>query len=100
MYRFAFLVLAGVAGSAAAQGAAKPDPAASDARAPRVEDRSAFADYRPFSDEKLAPWRDVNDEVARVGGHAGATGHGKPAPAKPGAAPEAAKPPAGHGGHR
>jgi hypothetical protein len=34
--------------------------------------RSVFDSYRRFSDEPVAPWRQVNDEVARVGGHAGA----------------------------
>jgi hypothetical protein len=33
--------------------------------------QSAFTDYQPFRDEKLAPWRDINDETARVGGHLG-----------------------------
>jgi hypothetical protein len=36
------------------------------------EYRSAFQDYRPFKDQPPASWRAVNDEVARVGGHAGA----------------------------
>jgi len=32
---------------------------------------SAFTGYQSFRDEKLAPWREVNDETARVGGHLG-----------------------------
>ena len=32
---------------------------------------SAFAGYRPFRDEPQTPWREVNDEVGRLGGHAG-----------------------------
>jgi hypothetical protein len=34
--------------------------------------RSAFDGYQPFKEQTVAPWRDVNAEVARVGGHAGA----------------------------
>lgn len=68
---------------------APTDPAAV---VPPVKYESAFKGYRPFGDEKLAPWREVNDEVARVGGHVGivggAGGHAahravKPAPAAP-----------------
>lgn len=33
--------------------------------------QSAFIGYQPFLDEKLIPWREVNDEAARVGGHLG-----------------------------
>jgi hypothetical protein len=97
------LLLAGFASMAAAQEGARRDPSKWTASEPRFEYRSAFSDYRSFSEEKLAPWRDVNDEVGRIGGHAGATGHAKPAPTKPGAVPEGAKPPAkapaAHGSH-
>jgi hypothetical protein len=37
----------------------------------RVEYRSSFEDYRPWSAEPLRDWRAVNDEVERLGGHAG-----------------------------
>ena len=30
--------------------------------------RSAFADYRPFSEQPLTPWRQANDAVAHIGG--------------------------------
>ena len=106
MYRFAVLVLAGVAGAAGAQDDARRDPSVPGAQVPKFEYRSAFSDYRPFSEEKVAPWREVNDEVGRVGGHAGHSGQQKPAPAKPGAAAPAAPkappdgPAGGHGGHR
>lgn len=33
--------------------------------------RSAFTGYQPFREEKPASWREVNDEVARAGGHIG-----------------------------
>ena len=61
--------IAAVASAAHAQSqpqADVPGPAApSPARA------SAFEGYRPYRDEALAPWREVNDEVGRVGGHSG-----------------------------
>ena len=34
--------------------------------------RSAFEGYRPFNEAKVGNWRELNDEVSRVGGHAGA----------------------------
>jgi hypothetical protein len=68
------------------------DPRAETAATPY---QSAFDGYRPLRDEKLRPWRDVNEEVARAGGHLGIfgggahSGHGAqaaPAGAKTGAA--------------
>lgn len=38
--------------------------------------QSAFDGYRPLRDEKLRPWREVNDEVVRAGGHIGIFGGG------------------------
>jgi len=65
----AFVALAAcAAGAAAAEPAHPADPAAA-VPAPRYE--SAFSTYRPYRDEKPASWRDLNDEVARVGGHIG-----------------------------
>jgi len=104
--------------------ATTPNPADVNARAPAIKYESAFAGYAPYREEKLAPWRDVNDEVARAGGHigmfrgAGNAGHGnatpgpvKPAPDQPAgssikqgagqppgrSAPQV--PPEGHSGH-
>ncbi len=85
-----FALAAATAGSAAAQ--ARPDPADAKAKAPPVEYRSAFESYRPYAEPELAPWRAVNEEVRRVGGHVGmmrAQSQGKPQ----------AKQPA-HGGHK
>lgn len=59
----------------AAQPAATGHPATT-ASTPSVNYESAFTGYRPFIDEKLAPWRDVNDEVGRVGGQIGIFGGG------------------------
>lgn len=50
---------------------ATPDPADAGAPVPAVKYESAFAGYAPFREEKLAPWREMNDEVGRVGGHMG-----------------------------
>ena len=30
--------------------------------------RSPFAPYRPFADATVGSWRELNDEVARIGG--------------------------------
>jgi hypothetical protein len=56
--------------------------------------RSAFKDYRPYAEEPLAPWREVNETVQRVGGHVGVLRADErsapPQPAAP-ASPAAAK---------
>lgn len=36
---------------------------------------SAFADYQPFREQKIAPWKQVMEEVAGVSGAAGHAGH-------------------------
>lgn len=55
--------------------------------------RSAFDGYQPHADPVAAPWREANDLVRRLGGHAGhlrgAAGTPRPVPAAaatPGAA--------------
>lgn len=79
---------------AAAQQSAKKHPADPQATVPVPAYTSAFAGYRPLRDEPLASWREVNNEVARVGGHIGMfggahAGHGaKPAPATASGAPK------------
>ena len=57
--------------SAAAQQAARNHPADPAARVPAPQYHSAFGGYRPLRDEPVAAWREVNDEVARIGGHLG-----------------------------
>lgn len=82
MHRPVFIALAALAaGVVAAQEARRPDPVEPKAKVPPAGYRSAFEGYRPYADEKVAPWRESNDAV-------------KPKPA--------ARPPAngGHGGHR
>jgi len=77
---------------AAAQQPVLTGPTDPQASVPVPSYTSAFAGYQRLRDETLAPWREVNDEVARVGGHMGMfggahAGHDiKPAPtAAPGA---------------
>ena len=84
----AFAVFTALAPHAAAQQqAARPHPADP---VPAVKYESAFSGYRGFREEPFAPWRDVNDEVARAGGHIGIVGG---AHAGHGASKPAAKPP-------
>ena len=48
-------------------------PAATDAQAsvPPLRFESVFTGYKPYQEPQIAPWRDVNDEVGRIGGHLG-----------------------------
>lgn len=59
------------AGIALADDRPRSNPGDPKAPVPESEHRSALKDYRRFVDEDVASWREVNDEVARVGGHAG-----------------------------
>jgi len=82
---------------AAAQTAARSDPAEPKSAAPAPAYESAFKDYRPYVDPEIARWREVNEEVGRLNGHIGHV------PRQPGVgAKPAAKPPAqgGHGAHK
>lgn len=97
----AFGVLASLPFAAIAQQAPqKPDPLAATAPVPASTYASAFKDYRAVADEQATPdkaWRAANDEVGRLGGHAGhARGNAEAAPATP--AP--AQPAPMHHGHR
>lgn len=65
------LLSACAAGGALAQNEGRRDPANTDAPAPALTYRSVFADYIPYREQDVAPWREINDEVARIGGHAG-----------------------------
>lgn len=81
---FALISLPAIAQS----NSATPDPVQSGAREPEMKYESAFERYVPYREQPLATWRDVNDEVGRVGGHVGmfgGAGHGgtKPGPAEP-----------------
>jgi hypothetical protein len=92
--------MAAVASVAAAQKqAAQPDPADPAAAAPFVKYESVFAGYVPFRDQELAPWRDLNDEVARAGGHTGIFGGAgrSGSTTRPPATPGKSAPGPGHG---
>lgn len=101
-----FTLAALAAGIAVAQEARPPDPVEPKAKVPPAEYRSAFADYKPFTEQEPAGWREANDEVGAAGGHAGhrpgqAPG-AQPSKPQPGA-PESSDRPASqggeHGGH-
>ncbi len=80
-----------VAAQQLATRAAPTDPAAP---VPPVRYESAFAGYAPFRDQAVAPWRELNEEAARIGGHIGIMrggGHGADQPAS-GKPPDAAPP--------
>ena len=71
------LCIAALAVSAASLSAAEPvvaSPAAANAHVPAIKYESAFTGYQPFSEQKPAPWREVNDAVHRAGGHSGIFG--------------------------
>jgi hypothetical protein len=96
-----FATLIALAPQALAQARSTPHPADPAAKVPPVKYESAFAGYAPFREEKLSPWREVNDEVGKVRGHvgifsgAGHAGHGgteKADPSKPAVGKPAAKP--------
>ena len=65
------LLAALAAGNAVAQEGKRPDPA--DPRAPvtSVTYKSVFEGYRSLEELRPTPWRDANDEAARIGGHIG-----------------------------
>ena len=75
--RYALLILAlgSAAHVAVAQSSSHPDPTAATASVPPFKQESAVADYQPFREQKVAPWKQVMDEVAGVPGAAGHAGH-------------------------
>ena len=65
--------------AAAEPASARADATNPEAPVPAIRYDSAFDGYRGYRDTPLAPWRDVNDEVARVGGHLGIVRGGRDA---------------------
>lgn len=63
----ACLALAWPLASAAQPLSAVADPADSKAVVPAIRYESAFAGYRRYEEQKLAPWRDLNDQVRKTG---------------------------------
>ena len=66
------LFAAGLASPALAQAPAQvragANPADARVPVPALVHSSSFAGYRPHSEAKVAPWREVNDDVGRIGG--------------------------------
>jgi hypothetical protein len=98
------LLLAALVSAAASAGAAQPLPRSTDPNAPipGVQYESVFSGYQPYREPEVTPWRDVNDEVARAGGHVGIMGgasghgsHGKSTAKSPTAKTERDQPPVG-----
>ena len=56
-------LIIGVA-TAASYSSQRPDPADSRATAPVAGYDSVFSDYRPYRDQEIRPWKEVNQEVA------------------------------------
>jgi len=74
-YPLLILALGSAAHLAVAQSSSHPDPTDATALVPPFEKESAFADYQPFREQKIAPWKQVLDEVADGPGAAGHEGH-------------------------
>lgn len=54
--------------SSAAAGTVVADPQNAATAVPTTVYRSVFEGYRAYTPEKVAPWRDTNDTVGRIGG--------------------------------
>lgn len=57
-----------LSGIAAAQTPAPASPVPDAAPASTLIYRSAFEDYKPYTDDKMTSWKAANDDVARIGG--------------------------------
>ena len=74
LHRFRIASYVAVLVTPLAQATEATQPAAATqaaAPAPTIKYDSAFRGYRPFRAQPLAPWREVNDEAHRIGGHIG-----------------------------
>ena len=78
--------------TAFAQTGVRPDSTDPRLGTPAPAAESAFAGYRSFRDEPLAPWREVNDEVGRRDGHMGQMKDEASGAAQPPSAPAAGEP--------
>lgn len=63
-----------IGGPATAQSGPSVKPAAGST--PTTPYQSAYTGYVPYRDEVIAPWREINADVARIGGHKGVVGAG------------------------
>ena len=72
MKRVHWLLLAALAaGNAVGKEHKRPDPGDPNASVPLIPYRSAFDSYRRLEEARPTPWREANDEAARIGGHVG-----------------------------
>lgn len=83
------LLFASIPVLALAEHAIRPDPANPASPALPLAYESAFADYRPFQEQKPAPWKDVHTEVAESPATGAHSGHGSMTEKAPRAAPDA-----------
>lgn len=60
--------LAAVIAMTAMNASAQTTPASASPRSAQPLYRSAFEAYRPFSEERLLPWKETNDTVGKIGG--------------------------------
>lgn len=65
------LLAALAAGNAVGKEEKRPDPVDPQASVPASPYRSAFEGFRGLEEPKPVPWREANDEAARIGGHPG-----------------------------
>jgi len=87
------IAFAGVTNGAMGQN--RPDPTDAKLQSPAVEYASPYSGYRRYQDEKPASWRELNDQVLGLGGHAGQIKDGNEGASgvpKPAVTPEAAVP--------
>lgn len=80
-------------------------PAPATASGAEIQYRSSLEGYERFTDEKLRSWREVNDNVGRIGGWRTYAREGReptgaaPKPAQPAASGAPASPADPHAGH-
>jgi hypothetical protein len=96
MQKAVFFVIAAAATGLAGAQQARPNPGDPKAPVPAFEYRSVFESYRRHAEPEVSGWREMNEEVRRIGGHVGIVRE-QPHPTKP-----VAKPPAdaAHGGNK
>jgi len=109
-HRLLPVALLAVCGAAPAQPAPppeRPDPLSASAAVPPAIYASPLARYRRHADEKIAPWKEANDQVGRIGGwrsYAREAQQAEPvqppaSAAAPGAVTGVSPPPDPHAGH-
>lgn len=74
--------------AAGAQNVPAPGPADPSVSVPPVRYESAFSDYQSHRDQPLREWIGVNDEMRRLGGHAGHLGDSSSQSTAPGSDPK------------